>query len=120
MNELPHQILEHPAEPGWKTDFEAFLAAHPDLDTLEVILPDTNGVLRGKWLPGKALQKVFEQGVALPFFPVRTGRVGPRGRIDRHASGNRRQGRRLLADPRNAEVRSLGGAQDGPGAPLNV
>ncbi|WP_305988039.1 glutamine synthetase family protein [Roseibium sp. MMSF_3544] len=67
MNELPHQILEHPAEPGWKTEFDAFLAANPDLDTLEVILPDTNGVLRGKWLPGKTLPKVFEQGVAFPY-----------------------------------------------------
>ncbi|CTQ52533.1 Gamma-glutamylputrescine synthetase PuuA [Roseibium album] len=67
MNELPHQILEHPAEPGWKKDFDAFLEAHPDLDTLEVVLPDTNGVLRGKWLPGNALPKVFEQGVAFPY-----------------------------------------------------
>lgn len=67
MNELPHQILEHPAEPGWKVDFDAFLAEHSDLDTLEVVLPDTNGVLRGKWLPGKALKKVFEQGVAFPY-----------------------------------------------------
>ncbi|ASP36093.1 glutamine synthetase family protein [Labrenzia sp. VG12] len=67
MNELPHQILEHPAEPGWKRDFDAFMAENPDLDTLEVVLPDTNGVLRGKWLPGKALPKVFEGGVAFPY-----------------------------------------------------
>ena len=46
---------------------ERFLAAHPDLDTVEVILPDTNGVLRGKWLPGSALAKIFEDGVAFPF-----------------------------------------------------
>ncbi|PTW62420.1 glutamate--putrescine ligase [Breoghania corrubedonensis] len=46
---------------------ERFLAAHPDLDTVEVILPDTNGVLRGKWLPGSALTKIFEDGVAFPF-----------------------------------------------------
>ncbi|WP_209007573.1 glutamine synthetase family protein [Roseibium litorale] len=59
--------LEHPAEPGWKKDVEAFLAEHPDLDTVEVVLPDTNGVLRGKWLPGSAAPKVFSQGVALPF-----------------------------------------------------
>ncbi|WP_420412068.1 glutamine synthetase family protein [Roseibium sp.] len=67
MNELPHQILEHPADPGWKSAFDAFLEEHSDLDTLEVVLPDTNGVLRGKWLPGKALAKVFEGGVAFPY-----------------------------------------------------
>lgn len=67
MVEMPHMNLEHPAKPGWKTGIEAFLEEHPDLDTLEVILPDTNGVLRGKWLPGSAVPKVFEQGVAFPF-----------------------------------------------------
>ncbi|MBD8892890.1 glutamine synthetase [Labrenzia suaedae] len=67
MVELPYMTLEHPAEPGWKKDVEAFLAEHPDLDTVEVVLPDTNGVLRGKWLPGSAAPKVFSQGVALPF-----------------------------------------------------
>lgn len=67
MVDLPLLTLEHPAEPGWKKDVEAFLAEHPDLDTVEVVLPDTNGVLRGKWLPGSAAPKVFSQGVALPF-----------------------------------------------------
>ncbi|GGB53145.1 glutamine synthetase [Roseibium aquae] len=65
--DLPHHDVEHPAKPGWQLGFEAFMSEHPDLDTLEVILPDTNGVLRGKWLPGSALRKVFEQGVAFPF-----------------------------------------------------
>src|SRR5690606_17906177 len=52
---------------GWMETVERFVAEHPDLDTLEVVLPDTNGVLRGKWLPGSAWMKVFENGVALPF-----------------------------------------------------
>lgn len=46
---------------------EEFLRANPDIDTLEIVLPDTNGVLRGKWLPGSALPKVFSSGVAFPF-----------------------------------------------------
>lgn len=54
-------------DPGWEERLEAFLAEHPDLDTVEVVLPDTNGVLRGKWLPGNSAKKVFSQGVALPF-----------------------------------------------------
>ncbi|MBO0345784.1 glutamine synthetase [Roseibium limicola] len=67
MVDLPQFTIEHPDETSWKKGVEAFLAEHPDLDTLEVVLPDTNGVLRGKWLPGNATAKVFEQGVAFPF-----------------------------------------------------
>ncbi len=67
MVEMPHQVLEHPAEPGWKAGVHEFLDEHPDLDTVEVVLPDTNGVLRGKWLPGAAVRKVFDDGVAFPF-----------------------------------------------------
>ncbi len=67
MVEMPHQVLEHPAEPGWKADIDSFLKTHADLDTIEVILPDTNGVLRGKWLPGNAARKIFDDGVAFPY-----------------------------------------------------
>ncbi|NVK35244.1 MAG: glutamine synthetase [Rhodobacteraceae bacterium] len=67
MVDLPHQIYENPAEKVWQKNVEAFLEEHPDLDTLEVVLPDTNGVLRGKWLQGNAVRGVFEQGVAFPF-----------------------------------------------------
>ncbi|MXN66250.1 glutamine synthetase [Stappia sp. GBMRC 2046] len=60
--------MERPSgSEGWREAVHAFLAENTDLDTLEVILPDTNGVLRGKWLPASALKKVFEDGVALPF-----------------------------------------------------
>ncbi|MAB00193.1 MAG: glutamine synthetase [Stappia sp.] len=52
---------------NWEEVVRRFEERHGDLDTLEVILPDSNGVLRGKWLPGSALRKVFENGVALPF-----------------------------------------------------
>jgi len=38
----------------------------PPLDVVEVLLPDTNGILRGKWLPGAALDKVLKEGVAMP------------------------------------------------------
>lgn len=48
-------------------DVAAFIADNPDLDTLEVMVPDINGVLRGKWMPGAALDKVYTGGVAFPF-----------------------------------------------------
>jgi len=43
------------------------LATLPDgIDVVEVLLPDTNGILRGKWLPGASLEKVLKDGVAMP------------------------------------------------------
>lgn len=44
----------------------AFLAAHPDLDAVEFLICDTNGLLRGKWAPAGALQKAFSSGVNFP------------------------------------------------------
>jgi len=43
-----------------------YLRDHGVPDVVEVLLPDTSAVLRGKWLPGKALEKVWTQGVAIP------------------------------------------------------
>jgi glutamine synthetase len=36
------------------------------VDVIEVLLPDTSGILRGKWLPGSSLDKVVKDGVAMP------------------------------------------------------
>ena len=36
-----------------------FLAAHPEVQTIEVVLTDLNGVLRGKWLPRSGIEKVL-------------------------------------------------------------
>lgn len=44
----------------------AFLEAHPDIELFEVILPDINGRLRGKWLPRSNIQKAFKGGLKLP------------------------------------------------------
>lgn len=45
---------------------EDYLARHPDLETVEMLLTDTNGVIRGKWAPPATLSKVFDGGVQLP------------------------------------------------------
>ena len=42
-----------------------FLEANPDVETIEVLLPDINGVLRGKWLPRDNLLKAFKGGLKL-------------------------------------------------------
>jgi glutamine synthetase len=43
-----------------------FLRAHPEITTIEVLLPDTNGVLRGKWLPAAKLPRVFAGELKFP------------------------------------------------------
>ena len=40
-------------------EVERFLRANPDVTTIEAFLPDTNGVLRGKWIPRNKLTKAF-------------------------------------------------------------
>ena len=43
-----------------------FLRAHPEITTIEALLPDCNGVLRGKWLPRHKLGKIFDGELKLP------------------------------------------------------
>jgi glutamine synthetase len=48
------------------TEVEAFLAAHPDVTGIELLLPDGSGVIRGKRLAREGLLKFYREGVALP------------------------------------------------------
>jgi glutamine synthetase len=43
-----------------------FLRAHPEITTIEALLPDCNGVMRGKWLPRHKLIKIFDGELKLP------------------------------------------------------
>ena len=45
---------------------QAFLDAHPSLETVELVLTDPNGVARGKWAPVATLKKAFGTGVNFP------------------------------------------------------
>jgi len=45
---------------------EAFINAYPKLDRIELLFPDMNGVMRGKWLPGDAVRKLLGDGIRLP------------------------------------------------------
>lgn len=44
---------------------ERFLAANPDIEIVELLLPDSNGVFRGKWMPANHLHGLFRDGLAL-------------------------------------------------------
>ena len=43
-----------------------FVAEHPDIEAVEFLIIDPNGIARGKWAPGDALKKAFQEGVAFP------------------------------------------------------
>ncbi|MGQ4880376.1 glutamine synthetase family protein [Billgrantia sp. LNSP4103-1] len=43
-----------------------FLERHPDIDSIDLLISDLNGVMRGKRIPRDNLFKVCEQGVNLP------------------------------------------------------
>ena len=43
-----------------------FLDTHPDVRSIELLIPDLNGVLRGKRVERQALLKIYEDGLCLP------------------------------------------------------
>ncbi|MDR9440105.1 MAG: glutamine synthetase family protein [Halomonas sp.] len=43
-----------------------FLDRHPDVDSVDLLISDLNGVLRGKRIPRDNLEKAFRDGVNLP------------------------------------------------------
>jgi glutamine synthetase len=43
-----------------------FLRAHPEIRMIEALLPDSNGVLRGKWLPRDKLAKIYTGELKFP------------------------------------------------------
>lgn len=47
-------------------EIEAFLKAHPDVETVEVLLADMNGIFRGKQMPVSGLKKLAKNGVPFP------------------------------------------------------
>ena len=48
------------------SELERFLAAHPDIEAVEYLITDSNGVLRGKWAPVESLKKAFSDGINFP------------------------------------------------------
>ncbi|MGQ7247660.1 glutamine synthetase family protein [Halomonas sp. V046] len=43
-----------------------FLARHPEIDSVDLLLSDLNGVLRGKRIPRGNLEKAYQNGINLP------------------------------------------------------
>lgn len=45
---------------------EDFLAAHPQLESIDLMLSDMNGVIRGKRIEAASLAKIAQEGMCLP------------------------------------------------------
>jgi glutamine synthetase len=45
---------------------QAFMEQHPDLQFVDLLIADMNGIVRGKRIDRSALKKAFTGGVALP------------------------------------------------------
>ncbi|MDR5905530.1 glutamine synthetase family protein [Franzmannia qiaohouensis] len=45
---------------------ETFLERHPDIDSVDLLISDLNGVMRGKRIPRDNLTKAFSAGINLP------------------------------------------------------
>jgi glutamine synthetase len=61
----------------------AFLAENPDIESVDFLIPDINGVMRGKWGPAEALAKVGLPGHQYAAVDLRSRYLGPGGRIHR-------------------------------------
>lgn len=48
----------------------SFFNDHPEIETVEVVLSDLNGIYRGKWLPADAVGKVIEGKFKIPLTAV--------------------------------------------------
>lgn len=52
--------------PSTDPEAAAFLAAHADMRMVELLVPDLNGILRGKRLAPREVDGLFRRGVSLP------------------------------------------------------
>lgn len=53
-----------PSKP--QTAGQIFLEKHPEIESVDLLVSDLNGVMRGKWAPAEAIKKVDYPGVNLP------------------------------------------------------
>ncbi|WP_420547589.1 glutamine synthetase family protein [Curvivirga sp.] len=49
-----------------KEELEKFLKKHPDIQSIDMMIPDVNGVLRGKRVTIEGATKLYEDGIRLP------------------------------------------------------
>ncbi len=56
-----------PAAPaGFAARAAAFMARNPDIEIVELVFPDMNGVMRGKWIPAPQIGKLAKGSTRMP------------------------------------------------------
>lgn len=55
--------MQHKSDPSEASEF---LEMHPEVRAIELLIPDLNGILRGKRIERSALPKVYRDGLCLP------------------------------------------------------
>jgi len=61
---MAHTVAQEPIVPV-EDEAAAFLAANQDIEIVELLLPDSNGIFRGKWMPANHVRGLFCDGLAL-------------------------------------------------------
>lgn len=56
----------HPSYQESQSELEAFLRDYPEVRSIDLLIPDVNGVLRGKRVDRSALPKAYKDGIQLP------------------------------------------------------
>lgn len=77
------------AKDSMAEEISRFLAEHPDVEAVDLLLPDMCGVLRGKQVGRDALDKLVTEGVRLPgsiYLTDATGENSPFGRFAGHGA----------------------------------
>lgn len=60
------ETSQAPSPESFSAEVRQLLDELPDLQVVELLLPDINGIPRGKWLPARSLEKLATEGVRLP------------------------------------------------------
>lgn len=64
--QVPGRRPDDAAAPGVTDEAAEYVTAFGMPEVVEVLLPDTSAVLRGKWIPGHSMGKIWKDGVAIP------------------------------------------------------
>lgn len=64
--QAPARRPDPAAASGGADEAADYVTAFGMPEVVEVLLPDTSAVLRGKWIPGHSMGKIWKDGVAIP------------------------------------------------------
>lgn len=66
MNDMAAGRTGSSRAPDGDDEASRFLVANPDIESVDLLIGDVNGIMRGKWAPSEAIAKVMTPGINLP------------------------------------------------------